>query len=69
MSTEQKAALAGVITVDKEIMHGTPFKSSSFLIVHVPKNKLEFYEALTTPLIEAVNTARPSMVVHVPARE
>ena len=24
MTTEQKTALAGVITVDKEIMHGTP---------------------------------------------
>ena len=24
MTTEQKTALAGVITIDKEIMHGTP---------------------------------------------
>jgi hypothetical protein len=56
------------VTTDQGFEHEHNLKKLrlAIVIVHVRKNKLEFYEALTKPLLEAVNTARPGTVSHVP---
>src|SRR5437016_6335841 len=49
------------VTADQgfEYEHNLKKLRLTFVIVHVPKNKLEFYEALTVPLLEAISTGRP----------
>lgn len=59
------------VTIDRgfEYEHNLDKVRIAVVIVHVPKNKVEFYEALSAPLLEAVATARPGTVVHVSERE
>src|SRR5438105_5004278 len=50
-----------LVTTDQGFEHEHNLKKLqlSIVIVHVPKNKLEFYEALAKPLLETVSTALP----------
>ncbi len=49
-----------LVTADQgfEYEHNLKRLRLAIVIVHVAKNKIEFYEALARPLLEAVNTAR-----------
>ncbi|MSV31467.1 MAG: hypothetical protein EXQ57_03010 [Bryobacterales bacterium] len=60
-----------LVTTDQgfEYEHNLKKLRLSIVIVHVAKNKLEFYEMLARPLLEAVNAALPGMVIHVPAKD
>ena len=59
-----------LVTIDQgfEYEHNLKKLRLAIVIVHVAKNKLEFYQALAPHLLEAVDAASPGMVIHVPAR-
>jgi hypothetical protein len=40
--------------------------SIGIVIVHPPKNKIEFYRMFADELVAAIAAARPGRVVHVP---
>ena len=54
-------------TLDKgfEFEHNLRKLSFGFLVAHVPKNTLQFYEAIKTDLQTAVHRVRPGQVIHV----
>ena len=55
------------ITADRGFEHEHDLKSVSFgiVIVHVGRNKIDFYRPLFPQLLQAVETIRASEVVHV----
>jgi hypothetical protein len=57
------------VTADRGFEHEHNLKNLSFgiVIVHVPKNKVEFYRPLAEQLIAAITSVRPAQVTHVPA--
>ena len=57
-----------LVTTDNGFEHEHNLKKVqvAIIIVHVLKNKLEFYQSLAKPLLEAVSTALPGTVTHVP---
>ena len=58
------------VTADKgfEFEHNLRALPIAIVIVHVAKNKVEFYRELAGELRAAVNNVRPGTVVHVPAQ-
>jgi hypothetical protein len=58
------------VTADRgfEYEHNLKKLRVAIVIVHVPKNKVQFYEALAEPLLEAVTSTLPGAVTHVPAQ-
>ena len=59
-----------LVTTDQgfEYEHNLKKLQLAIVIVHVTKNKLEFYQALAQKLIAAVDAAHPGTVIHIPAR-
>ena len=57
-----------LVTIDKGFEHEHNLKKLSFgiVIVHVPKNRMEYYRPLFQALVEAVGRAKPGHVIHVP---
>jgi predicted nuclease of predicted toxin-antitoxin system len=60
-----------VVTIDQGMEHEHNLKKLSFglVIVHVPKNKAEFYRPLRLELRDAVERARPGEVIHVHGKQ
>jgi predicted nuclease of predicted toxin-antitoxin system len=58
------------ITIDRGFEHEHNLRGLHFgtVIVHVPKNKVEFYRPLITQLKETVKRIRPGEVAHVSER-
>ena len=59
-----------LVTIDRgfEYEHNLKKLSIGIVIVHVARNKLEFYRALAPQLREAVARVQPGEVVHVPEK-
>ena len=59
------------VTIDQgfELEHNLKKLSFGFLIIHVPKNTLEFYEAIEAPLRNAVTRVKAGQAVHVYSEE
>lgn len=56
------------VTADRGFEHEHNLKSLSFgiVIVHVPRNKIDFYRPLFPQLLKATKRISPGQVVHVP---
>ena len=56
-----------MVTLDKgfEFEHNLKKLRFGFIIIHVPKNTLEFYQAIESKLQDAVNRVKAGQVVHV----
>lgn len=52
-----------------EYEHNLKKLQVGIVIVHVPKNKIEFYRPLAADLLAAIATVEPGAVVHVPSRD
>jgi hypothetical protein len=59
-----------LITIDQGFEHQQNLKSLSFglLIVHVPRNKVEFYRPLFGELLRAARIVKPGEVIHIHSR-
>ncbi len=59
-----------LITIDRGFEHQHNLKALRFgiVILHVSKNKVEFYRPLYPQLLEAVTIVRPGEVIHVPSQ-
>ena len=57
------------VTADRGFEHEHNLKSLSFgiVIVHVARNKIDFYRPLFPQLLNAIATVRAGQVVHVPS--
>jgi hypothetical protein len=55
------------VTADKgfEYEHNLRNLPMGIVIVHVPKNKLEFYRLVAPQLLAAISSVRPGQVLHV----
>jgi len=58
-----------LITADRGFEHEHNLKKLTFgiVIVHVERNRMEYYRPLFHALVDAVNRIRPGEVVHVSA--
>lgn len=58
-----------LVTIDRgfEYQHNLRRLRFGIVVVHVAKNKVEYYQPLYPQLKEAVSRVRPGEVVHVPA--
>jgi predicted nuclease of predicted toxin-antitoxin system len=58
-----------LVTIDKGFEHEHNLKKLAFgiVIVHVPKNRIEYYRPLFQVLVGAVERVRPGEVIHVTA--
>jgi hypothetical protein len=58
-----------LVTIDKGFEHEHNLKKLTFgiVIVHVPKNRIEYYRPLFPVLVGAVEQVRPGEVIHVAA--
>ena len=57
-----------LVTIDQGLEHEHNLRALQFgiVIVHVPKNKVEFYRAFASELLAAVSETKPGTVCHVP---
>jgi predicted nuclease of predicted toxin-antitoxin system len=58
-----------LVTIDKGFEHEHNLKKLSFgiVIVHVLRNRMEYYRPLFQSLVEAVERVKPGQVIHVQA--
>src|SRR5205823_1923186 len=58
-----------LVTIDRGFEHEHNLKRLSFgiVIVHVRKNRMEYYRPLFNALLDAVVRVKPGEVIHVPA--
>lgn len=58
-----------LVTIDKGFEHEHNLKKLRFgiVIVHVRKNRMEYYRPLVPALLAAIERVKPGQVVHVPA--
>lgn len=56
-----------VVTIDQgwEFQHNLTKLNFGFVIVHVSRNKVEFYRPLFDKILEAVELVKPGHVIHV----
>jgi predicted nuclease of predicted toxin-antitoxin system len=56
------------VTIDKGFEHEHNLKKLSFgiIIVHVARNRMEYYRPLFQSLLQAVERVKPGEVIHVP---
>jgi hypothetical protein len=59
-----------LVTIDKGFEHEHNLKKLNFgiVIVHVARNRMEFYRPLFRELLDAVERVKPGQVIHVPVR-
>jgi hypothetical protein len=56
-----------LVTIDQGVEHQQNLKSLTFglLIVHVPRNKVEFYRPLFAHLAKAARRVKPGEAIHI----
>ena len=57
------------VTIDQgfEFEHNLKEFAFAFLIIHVPKNKMQFYRPLAAQIANAMHRVKPGEVIHVRA--
>lgn len=57
-----------LVTIDRGFEHEQNLKKLSFgiVIVHVSRNRMEYYRPLFSELLDAVERIKPGEVIHVP---
>ena len=53
------------VTADKGFEYEHNLRNRPIVIVHVPKNKVEFYRLVSPQLLAAINSVMPGQVLHV----